>query len=87
MINLRATIAGTAVMALLAGTMTATPAAAWHRRGPGAGAIAGAVVGGMALGAVVGAMSAPRYYGGYGYSPYGYSGYGYRPYYGYGYGW
>ena len=89
MTNLKKIITGTAVAALMAGTLAATPAAAWSRyRNNNAGAIAGAAIGGMALGAAIGAAaSQPRYYGGYGYgyAPYGY-GYGYAPY-GYGYGW
>ena len=88
MTSLKKIITGTAVAALMAGTMAATPAAAWSRyRNNNAGAIAGAAIGGMALGAAIGAATQPRYYGGYGYgyAPYGY---GYTPYgYGYSYGW
>ena len=82
MTNMKKIIAGSAIAALMAGAIVATPAAAWTRyRSNNAGAIAGAAIGGMALGAAIGAAaSQPRYYGGYGY--------GYAPYgYGYGYGW
>ena len=54
-------LAGAATAALTA----ANPAEAngWHRRGPGGGAVAGAIIGGLALGAIAGsAYAAPRAY-------------------------
>jgi hypothetical protein len=87
MTTLRKTIPATAIAALLAGTMTTTPASAWYYRNNNGAAIAGAVIGGMALGAAVGTLvSQPNYNYGYG-GGYG-TGYGYGPGYanGYGYG-
>jgi hypothetical protein len=91
---LRKTVTATAIVALVAGTMTTTPASAWYSGYNNGAEVAGAIIGGMALGAAVGAMASQPHYGyggGYGYTPaYGSGyGYGYAPYrvapaYGYG---
>ncbi|GLI92318.1 hypothetical protein [Methylocystis echinoides] len=96
MTKLRKTITATALVALLAWTMTTTPASAWYYGANNGAAVAGAVIGGMALGAAVGVLASQPsygYYPNYGYGA-GYGG-GYAPYYrtapaygygGYGYG-
>jgi len=69
MTNTKKIITGTAVAALLAGTMAAAPATAWSRYIHNkAGAIAGAGIGGRALDAIISAANQPRYYGRCGYS-------------------
>lgn len=91
MTSMKKIITGSAVAALMASTLAATPAAAWsrYRNNDNAAAVAGAAIGGMALGVAVGAMaSQPRYYNGYGYNN-GYpppAAYDYGPGYGYDYG-
>jgi hypothetical protein len=68
MTSLKKIITGSALAALLAGTMAASPAAAWWDGGYGYGyhnngaAIAGAAIGGMALGAMIGAAASQPHY-------------------------
>ena len=90
MTKLKKIITGIAASALMASTLSVTPASAWtrYRYNNNAGAIAGAAIGGMALGAAVGAMaSQQRYNNGYGYGYPPPPAYGYGPGYNYGYGW
>jgi hypothetical protein len=68
MTSLKKIITGSTLAALLAGTMAASPAAAWWDGGYGYGyhnngaAIAGAAIGGMALGAMIGAAASQPHY-------------------------